>query len=67
MNKGIKQPKRKANNAKRAAHRIDLDDDYVVVEEKPKAAPKKAKEDPKASLIAPAQLKDESDKKSDND
>ncbi len=67
MNKGIKQPKKKANTTKRAAHRIDLDDDYEVVEEKPKAAPKKAKEDPKASLIAPAQLKDESDKESDKD
>ncbi len=65
MNKGIKQPKKKANNGKRAAHRIDLDDDDVV--EAPKQEPKKVKEDPKASLIAPAQMKDESDKKSDND
>ena len=66
MNKGIKQPKKKANTGKHAAHRIDLDDDDVI-EEKPKATPKKLKEDPKAGLIAPAQMKDESDKKSDND
>ncbi len=65
MNKGIKQPKKKANTGKRAAHRIDLDDDEV--EEAPKAEPKKEKKDPKAGLIAPAQIKDESDKKSDND
>ncbi len=64
MNKGIKQPKKKANTAKRAAHRIDLDDDDV--EEKPKPEPKKGKQDPKASLIAPAQIKDETDKPSDN-
>ncbi len=64
MNKGIKQPKKKANSAKRAAHRIDLDDDEV--EEKPKPEPKKGKQDPKASLIAPAQIKDETDKPSDN-
>lgn len=65
MNKGIKQTKKKSGTTKRAAHRIDLDDDYV--EEKPKTEPKKAKEDPKAGLITPAQMKDESDKKSDKD
>ena len=65
MNKGIKQPKKKANTGKRAAHRIDLDDDEVV--EAPKPEPKKEKQDPKAGLIAPAQIKDESDKNSDND
>lgn len=65
MNKGIKHQKKKVNTGKRAAHRIDLDDDDVV--EAPKPAPKKEKQDPKASLIAPAQIKDESDKKSDND
>lgn len=65
MNKGVKQPKKKANTAKRAAHRIDLDDDEVV--EQPKPEPKKEKKDPKAGLIAPAQIKDESDKKSDID
>lgn len=64
MNKGIKQTKKKSGTTKRAAHRIDLDDDYV--EEKPKTE-KKAKEDPKAGLITPAQMKDESDKKSDED
>ncbi len=65
MNKGIKQPKKKANTGKRAAHRIDLDDDEVI--EAPKAPQKKAVDDPKAGLITPAQMKDESDKKSDND
>lgn len=65
MNKGVKQPKKKANTGKRAAHRIDLDDDDVV--EEPKPEQKKEKKDPKASLIAPAQIKDESDKKSDID
>lgn len=64
MNKGIKQ-KKKSGSTKRAAHRIDLDDDYV--EENPKTEPKKVKEDPKAGLITPAQMKDESDKKSDKD
>ncbi len=66
MNKGVKHHKKKANATKRAAHRIDLDED-AVIEEKPKAGEKKAKADPKASLIAPAQIKDESDKNSDND
>ncbi len=77
MNKGIKQPKKKkANSAKRAAHRIDLDDEYEAPESEPKAEkaiekkaePKpKKKKDPKEGLIAPGQLKDESDKKSDNE
>ncbi len=65
MNKGVKLPKKKANKNKPAAHRIDLDEDSVP-ETKPEPK-KKAKQDPKASLIAPAQMKDESDKQSDND
>ena len=65
MNKGVKQFKKKSSSTKRAAHRIDLDDD--VVEEKPKSEPKKtAKQDPKAGLITPAEMKDETDKPSDN-
>ncbi len=64
MNKGVKQYKKKANTGKRAAHRIDLDDDEVAPAPKPE--PKK-KQDPKASLIAPADMKDETDKKSEKD
>ncbi|MBQ7779694.1 MAG: YidC/Oxa1 family membrane protein insertase [Clostridia bacterium] len=62
MNKGVKHAK-KSGSGKRAAHRIDLDDDDGA-EEKPKPE-KKAKEDPKAGLITPGQMKDESDKESD--
>ena len=65
MNKGVKQYKKKANTGKRAAHRIDLDDDDAV--EAPKPEKKAPKKDPKASLIAPADMKDETDKKSEND
>ena len=35
MNKGVKQYKKKANTGKRAAHRIDLDDDDAVEAPKP--------------------------------
>lgn len=66
MNKGVKQPKKK-NVAKRAAHRIDLDDDdETPVETNEKKPVKSKKTDPKASLIAPAEIKDESDKDSND-
>jgi YidC/Oxa1 family membrane protein insertase len=64
MNKGVKQFKKKVSSTKRAAHRIDLDEDEVV--EAPKEQPKKQKQDPKAGLITPAEMKDETDKPSDN-
>jgi YidC/Oxa1 family membrane protein insertase len=66
MNKGIKQPKKKANTGKRAAHRIDLDEpiEATATETETEAAsePKKSKGH---DLIAPAEIKDESDKKND--
>ena len=66
MNKGVKQPKKK-NTAKRAAHRIDLDDDDEAPAETDEKKPSKSKKtDPKASLIAPAAIKDESDKGSND-
>lgn len=57
MNKGIKQPKKKST--KKAAHRIDLDDESVTEKAEEKATSEGS------SLIAPAALKDESDKESD--
>ena len=65
MNKGIKQPKKSERKNKRAAHRIDLDDE-AEQEEKTEKKPseKKAKA---SSLLAPAEMKDESDKKTDNE
>lgn len=66
MNKGVKQPKKK-NAAKRAAHRIDLDDDdETPAESSVKKTEKNKKTDPKANLIAPAAIKDESDKDSND-
>ena len=58
MNKGIKQPKKKTS--KKAAHRIDLDEDAVTEKEKTETKMSEG-----SSLIPPAALKDESDKEND--
>lgn len=60
MNKGYKASKKKSG--KKAAHRIDLDEDAV------KEAPEIPKSQPKKSydLIAPANIKDESDKEKED-
>ncbi len=63
MNKGIKAPKKKASGTKHAAHRIDLDDAPVNEEPKQTSTPKK--NNPASTLIAPASVKDESDKEND--
>ena len=63
MNKGVKAPKKKAQSGKRAAHRIDLDDDAIT---EPEHKQKTNENKPAASsLIAPAAVKDESDKEND--
>ncbi len=64
MNKGIKQTKKKANNGKRAAHRIDIDD---AAESAPEASSEAAalpevNKNKGHDLISPASIKDESDK-----
>ena len=69
MNKGIKQVKKKSNG-KRAAHRIDLADTDSVIEttatETNNDGEAKPEKKSKAhDLIAPASVKDESDKKTD--
>lgn len=67
MNKGVKMSNRaKKREAKRAAHRIDLDDEETDVEATDDAPTTKApaKRDP--GMIPPAALKDESDKPTDN-
>lgn len=62
MNRGIKQPKKAKKAAKRAAHRIDLDDE--AVEEAPAIEAPTGKP---SAMIPPAALKDESDKAKDNE
>ena len=76
MNKGGKQVKKK-NTGKRAAHRIDLDEPEKVIEttavetaasdkaEKSEKSEKPEKKSKANDLIAPASVKDESDKNSD--
>jgi YidC/Oxa1 family membrane protein insertase len=69
MNKGIKQVKKK-NTGKRAAHRIDLADndsviDTTATETKDEADAKPEKKSKAHDLIAPASVKDESDKNTD--
>ena len=69
MNKGIKQVKKK-NTGKRAAHRIDLADndsviDTTATETKDEADTKPEKKSKAHDLIAPASVKDESDKNTD--
>ncbi len=64
MNKGVKQKKLSKKSAKRAAHRIDLDDDEIAEEEAVDAVPKK--ESKGVGFIPPAALKDESDKGDDS-
>ena len=67
MNKGIKQPKKKVNNGKRAAHRIDLEDVIDVSSETENKAEDQieTKKNKGHDLIAPATVKDESDKEKD--
>lgn len=67
MNKGIKQPKKKVNNGKRAAHRIDLEDVIDVSSETENKAEDQieVKKNKGHDLIAPATVKDESDKEKD--
>lgn len=67
MNKGIKQPKKKANNGKRAAHRIDLDEAPEASSEAENKAEDQieTKKNKGHELIAPAAVKDESDKEKD--
>ncbi len=62
MNKGLKQHKSGKKSAKRAAHRIDLEEEEPV-EETAEVAPKK--ESKGVGFIPPAVLKDESDKGND--
>lgn len=63
MNKGIKQPKStKKKNGGKSAHRIDLDDD-VPNAAADNDAPAKGKA---SNLVPPASLKDESDRKTDD-
>lgn len=73
MNKGVKQVKKK-NTGKRAAHRIDLDEPEKVIEttavetaasDKAEKSEKPEKKSKANDLIAPASVKDESDKNSD--
>lgn len=65
MNKGIKQPKKKANNGKRAAHRIDLDESAETAPASESNVESETKKSKGHDLIAPAAIKDESDKQKD--
>lgn len=64
MNKGVKQTKKKSNSGKRAAHRIDIEDTAETASDTVTEAAElpEVKKNKGHDLIAPASVKDESDK-----